>query len=220
MSDAALRVALEVADWRRRVAELYAAVRAAEDPAEAWAGWCAVRTALYRDHPQSPLPPDRRAADDLPRFHPYDPGLRLLAEAVPADDDGAGLPASSGVAPAAVRVAVLVGALADTVVRLPMYRLTDYAGGLLVAVVDATAGTTSYGGGRYLLDTAKGADLGLSGDRVILDFNFLFHPSCVHDPRWNCPLAGPDARLPVAIAGGERFSPAMEASLSAHGVHA
>ena len=37
---------------------------------------------------------------------------------------------------------------------------------------DSTSGRSTYGAGRYLLDTVKGADLGMEGDRLVLEFNF------------------------------------------------
>jgi uncharacterized protein (DUF1684 family) len=77
---------------------------------------------------------------------------------------------------------------------------------------DATSGRTTYGGGRYLLDTAKGADLGTAGTRVVLDFNFAYHPSCVHSAQWSCPLAPPENHLPVAIEAGERLDRACAVS--------
>ena len=76
----------------------------------------------------------------------------------------------------------------------------------VVTWVSNSSGTTTYGGGRYLLDTAKGADLGSIGDRLVLDFNFSYHPSCVYDPRWSCPLAPPENRLTVPIRAGERLA--------------
>ncbi len=91
--------------------------------------------------------------------------------------------------------------------RLPLHRLDDYAGGLFLPFGDTTNGAATYRAGRYLLDTAKGADLG--GDpasgTLVLDFNFAFHPSCAWDPRWACPLAPPEARLDFAIQAGERL---------------
>ncbi len=65
----------------------------------------------------------------------------------------------------------------------------------------------TYGGGRYLLDTIKSADLGSDIDTatVVLDFNYAYHPSCAYDPRWVCPLAPPDSRLPIAIEAGEQL---------------
>ena len=74
---------------------------------------------------------------------------------------------------------------------LALWWLDQYGGGLFLLVRDATAGGTSYGGGRYVLDTAKGADLGSDGQRIVIDFNYMYHPSCRYDPRWVCPLAPP-----------------------------
>ncbi len=50
--------ALELADWRRRIAELYAEVRrlAATDARAAHARWLETREWLYREHPASPVP--------------------------------------------------------------------------------------------------------------------------------------------------------------------
>ena len=44
-----------------------------------------------------------------------------------------------------------------------------------------------------------------SDGRLVLDFNFAYNPSCAYDPRWVCPLAPPGNRLPVPIRGGERY---------------
>ncbi len=91
---------------------------------------------------------------------------------------------------------------------LELYWLGGYGGGLFVPFRDATGGAESYGGGRYLLDTVKGADLGLAGGRLIFDFNFAYNPSCCYDPGWVCPLSPPANRLVVAVRAGERLPPA------------
>ena len=81
-----------------------------------------------------------------------------------------------------------------------------YGGGVFLAFIDETTGTSTYGGGRYLLDTVKGADLGFDRDAetATLDFNFAFNPSCSYDPRWACPLAPAANALPLAITAGEQ----------------
>jgi uncharacterized protein (DUF1684 family) len=71
---------------------------------------------------------------------------------------------------------------------------------------DATSGRDTYGGGRYLLDTVKGADLGHEVDEIILDFNYAYHPSCVHDSRWSCPLAPHENWMEVEVRAGERLA--------------
>ena len=100
---------------------------------------------------------------------------------------------------------VRFGAIDLEIGTLEVFWLDAYGGGVFVPFRDATAGKTTYGGGRYLLDTAKGADLGSVEDRLVLDFNFAYHPSCVYDPRWTCPLAPPGNRVAVAIEAGERL---------------
>ena len=89
--------------------------------------------------------------------------------------------------------------------RLAVYWLNDYAGGIFIPFRDATSGRETYGGGRYLWDSAKGADLGAEGDELVIDFNYAYHPSCVYDPRWSCPLSPEENRLAVPIAAGERL---------------
>jgi uncharacterized protein (DUF1684 family) len=86
--------------------------------------------------------------------------------------------------------------------------MAGYAGGLFLPFRDATNGTETYGAGRYLLDTAKSADLGGGSEpgSLVLDFNFAFHPSCAFDPKWSCPLAPPENRVDVRIEAGERLA--------------
>ena len=73
----------ELWDWRRRVAELYAAVRGLEQPKLAWQLWRRTRDELFRTHPQSPLEPAARERfEGLPAFD-YDPKLRFLVRLAP-----------------------------------------------------------------------------------------------------------------------------------------
>ena len=83
--------------------------------------------------------------------------------------------------------------------------LEQYAGGLFLPLRDGTAGTASYGGGRYLLDTAKGADLGGTGGSLVVDLNFLYHPSCRYDSSWQCPLAPGGNTITAPVRAGERL---------------
>ncbi|HET7678062.1 MAG TPA: DUF1684 domain-containing protein, partial [Candidatus Limnocylindrales bacterium] len=91
--------------------------------------------------------------------------------------------------------------------RLGAYWLEGYGGGLFVAFRDATSGAGTYGAGRYLLDTAKGADHGPGArpDELLLDFNMAYHPSCAYDPRWDCPLAPLENRLDLLVTVGEKL---------------
>jgi uncharacterized protein (DUF1684 family) len=87
---------------------------------------------------------------------------------------------------------------------LAVYWLEGYGGGVFLPFADATSGRETYGAGRYILDTVKGADLGEQDGKLLLDFNFAYNPSCVYDPSWVCPLTPPQNRLSVAIRAGER----------------
>ena len=91
--------------------------------------------------------------------------------------------------------------------ELELYWLEAYGGGLFVPFADATSGAETYGAGRYLLDTVKGADLGGEDGRLVLDFNLAYNPSCSYDPRWACPLAPPANRLAVPVRAGEQHVP-------------
>jgi uncharacterized protein len=197
--------ALELLDWKRRVFGLYGDVRAAADPATACVAWRAGRDELFGSHPQSPVPAASRAVYPGVPYFDYDPELRVLAEVepVPAVHTQIG---SSGTEPIAFeRIARAVCELAGAENALELYWLTGYGGGLFVPFRDETSGAETYGGGRYLLDTVKGADLGTESGRLVLDFNFAYNPSCSYDPRWVCPLSPPANRLPIPIRAGERM---------------
>jgi hypothetical protein len=60
-----------------------------------------------------------------------------------------------------------------------------------------------YGGGRYLLDTVKGADLGGGDGWLVVDLNFAYNPSCAYDAAWACPLAPPGNVVAAPVAVGE-----------------
>jgi uncharacterized protein (DUF1684 family) len=190
---------LELTDWRRRVGELYGEVRAIGGTRAAWEHWRQAKQSLYREHPQSPVPADRRAEYVFACFD-HDPALRVTAELV---DTPARHIDGDGEVPGMTHVGDLRFTLRGAEHRLGAYWLDGYAGGLFVPCADATSGGETYGGGRYVLDTAKGADLGSEDGGVVLDFNYSYAPSCAHDPRWRCPLAPANNRLAVPVRGGE-----------------
>ncbi len=195
--------ALELVGYRRAVADMYRRVRDEpdDDPEATWLRWRGERDDLLAHHPQSPVPPAARARFTGMAFHPYDHRWRLdvEVEAVDRSEDGDGEWQAVG----RVRLDGPGGGE-----RLALLWLTTYGGGVFLPFRDATNGVSTYGGGRYLLDTVKGADLGLpqggaGGNRLIVDANYAYHPSCAHDPRWSCPLAPPENRLDIPVEAGE-----------------
>jgi uncharacterized protein (DUF1684 family) len=196
---------LELADWRRQVSELYALIRSEADPVAGWARWREMRDRLFRTHSQSPVPAEERGAATTPMYYDYDPALRTVADVEAGDGATFELPGSTSGHVTAERAGTAHFSLDGTPLRLSMFWLLDYAGGFFLSFRDATCGTGTYGAGRYLLDTAKSADLGADPDgRLILDFNFSYQPSCSYDPRWSCPLPPRENWLTLPIRAGER----------------
>jgi uncharacterized protein len=196
----------ELCGWRRTIAELYALVRGAE-PLTGWQQWRSIRDELFRHHSQSPILPEQRAKFTGLACFPYDPSLRFLVEL--------GEPQS--------RATITMEVGSDGEVRLhpfartrglapylgnelTLYWIGGYGGGVFLPFRDASSGHETFGGGRYLLDTIKGADFGHAPDgRLILDFNFAYNPSCAYADRWICPLAPAENRLPNPVRAGERL---------------
>jgi len=192
---------LALLDWKRSISALYTEIRASTDPEAAWQRWREVRAELFRTHPQSPRP----GYDGL-AYYDYDPAARVLAEL--EDVDATPQPVgTSGQEPILFRpFARAHFELRGEPLSLELDWLESYGGGVFLCFRDATSGTETYGGGRYLLDTAKGADLGEDSGRLVLDFNFAYNPSCSYAASWVCPLAPPANRLPVAVRAGEKHA--------------
>jgi hypothetical protein len=227
--DSTLTTTLDLADWRRRISDLYVEVRALAltDVEGALELWRTTRERLYREHPQSPVPPGERDGFRARHF-PHDPSRRF--EVAPTADDtqvqvaaGSGgfggpgglggalamdLPVSAGGTMSFSRIGHVEIPFAEGVRRLGVYWMAGYAGGIFLPFRDATSGGETYAAGRYLLDSAKAADLGGNRERgtLVLDFNFAFQPSCAFDPKWACPLAPPENRLDIAVRAGERLT--------------
>jgi uncharacterized protein (DUF1684 family) len=189
---------LTLLDWKRRVFALYAEVRAGDDAEAAWRRWCRVRAELYRSHPQSPRP----GAE--PAYFQYDPRFRFEAAVTPVEPAALEIAGSAGSLTRFIRFAVAHVAGHE----LELYWLEAYGGGVFLPFRDETSGRETYGAGRYLLDTVKGADLGGGDDTIVLDFNFAFNPSCAWDDSWACPLSPPANRLAFRVEAGELTPPA------------
>lgn len=196
---------LDVVDWRRRTSELYARVRSATEPAEAHALWINGRDVLLREHPASPVPRALRGEYSGATVAPYDPAYRfvvpLVADATSQRRDV--VTGTDGVVAFDLAGRVELPGLGS----LDVWWLSGYGGGLFLPMKDATSGSKSYGGGRYVLDTVKGADLGGDADGLVIDLNFAYQPSCAYDEAWACPLPGPGNILAAPVPVGEFVAP-------------
>ncbi len=196
----------ELLDYRRRVSEMYARVRHPAHPVETrWAQFRRERDVLLGSHPQSALSTVQKASFTRLDYFPYNPDLRFLVTidphvahdefAVELDDDGL---------LRMKRFGKVTFTVAGKEVSLSLFWLLGYGGGVFLPFRDQTNQKETYGGGRYLLDTLKHADLGHEEGKLVLDFNFAYNPSCAYNPRWHCPLPLPENWLSVPIRGGEK----------------
>jgi uncharacterized protein len=197
---------IDLLDWKRRVFGLYSQVRGSTDSRQAWEAWKSQRDELFRFHRQSPVPEADRSSFPGITYYPYDPNSRVLAEVVEASPERYDIATSGeGGSYAFTRFAVARFELHGEPLELELYWLEGYGGGVFMPFRDATSGRETYGAGRYVLDTVKGADLGMEGGLLVLDFNFSYNPSCAYDPQWVCPLAPPPNRLSMPIRAGELY---------------
>jgi uncharacterized protein (DUF1684 family) len=201
-----------LASWRREVAELYAGMRntAQRDPKLAAAQFRAGRDSLIRHHSESPFTADVLAQFEGIDYFAYDPSWRLTGTIdrnvdryhfeINLAEDGVLRCTHAGV----VRFSY-----GEASLSLSVFWMEGYGGGLWLPFGDATNNSETYGGGRYLYDSIKGADLGAgaddSGDTMLLDFNFAYNPSCAYDHRWSCPLAPAENKLQLPVRAGERM---------------
>lgn len=196
---------ISLAGWRRTVAELYAAVRESDNPPLAWEAFINGRNELFKEHTQTPLFAQQRSSFNGLPYYPYDQDLRVMGRV------------NYGVEPEIFRVELAEDGLfryqrvarvhfrlADRPLQLSLFWILGYGGGLFLPFKDGTSGRETFGGGRYLYDTIKGADLGAYWDTIVLDFNFAYNPSCAYNAGWSCPLAPQENHLPVAVEAGEQ----------------
>jgi uncharacterized protein len=204
---------LDLYDYRCRVADMYRmrrqATLAGEDAATVLERFREARNELFVKHAQSALDVEQKRKFQGLRYFLYNPAM-----CVEADID-------TGVEP--VQLSVVMNAeetmtmttvgqlhftLEDVRVALSLYWLNIYGGGLFLPFRDTTSPAESYGGGRYLFDTIKGSEFlastaALGIERILLDFNYAYNPSCAYNDRWVCPLAPVENRLSIPVRAGE-----------------
>ena len=171
---------------------------------EAIAAFRADKDRFFASDLHSPIPAGERSAFAGLSYYPVNEALRLAdLRLEPHTDEGSStfqIPTSDGRLRPARRAGVLRFELDGEPGQLTGYLFDgDDDGSLFVPFLDATSGTETYGAGRYL-------DLEPEDDgSYVLDFNLAYHPSCLYDPRYSCPLTPAENRLPVRIEAGERL---------------
>jgi uncharacterized protein (DUF1684 family) len=159
----------------------------------------------FATDPRSPIPGDERATFQGLPYYDIDEGLRFEDRTLePYTGDAPSdfqIPTSDGKLRPAHRAGYLSFEIDGATHRLTAYTFDGGDGGsLFVPFLDSTSGTETYGAGRYM-DIEPEED-----GTYALDFNVAYHPSCVYDPRYSCPLTPAENRLPIRVEAGERLA--------------
>lgn len=205
---------LDLYDYRLQVRHMYQerndSLYRGEDPSAVLQRFRERRDRLFATHPQSALAPEQRKEFRALSYFPYNPEARVDATMeTDVEPQQLSMETSTEEAMPMRRVAAAHFIFDGHPLRLYLYWIEVYGGGLFLPFRDTTSPAESYGGGRYLFDTVKGSDFLQLPDqagkpRIVLDFNYAYNPSCAYNYRWSCPLAPPENRLPVPVRAGER----------------
>ncbi len=161
---------------------------------------------FFKTMPGSPIPEAERGTFSGLPYYAVDEALvfedRALEPYSGDEPSNFQIPTSDGKLRPAHRAGVLRFDLGGQPRQLTAYTFDEGDGdSLFVPFIDKTSGTETYGAGRYL-------DLEPEEDGTYtLDFNLAYHPSCVYDPKFSCPLTPAENRLPIRIEAGERLAP-------------
>jgi uncharacterized protein (DUF1684 family) len=173
--------------------------------ADAVTAYRADKDAFFKASQGSPIPAAERGAFSGLPYYPVDE--RMVIDDLALDGYTGNepvqfeIPTSDGRLRPAERAGVFHFDIDGVEQTLTAYRFANSdSDTLFVPFLDATSGTETYGAGRYL-------DLEAQDDgSYSLDFNLAYHPSCVYDPRFSCPLTPAENRLSVRIEAGERLA--------------
>lgn len=159
---------------------------------------------FFRSARESPIPLDQRAAFPGLVYYPVDPAARVptyLTEDRTAPAVVIELQTSGDERRRMRKVGTLGFAYSGASYRLTAFADVDArtVDRLFVPFGDLTNVSETYRGGRYLdLDRTP---TGLYD----LDFNRAYHPFCVYNPSYICPVPPAENRLPVGIQAGEKL---------------
>jgi uncharacterized protein (DUF1684 family) len=196
---------LLLANYRREVFEMYDRVRDPKASPEArWQRFRTEQDNLFKTHPQTALTPDQASSFTSLPYYPYDPAYRFNLPVEPISDrDPIQIVLQDDGPTRLLPFGRISFEVAGRYASLTLFWIMGYGGGIFLPFKDLTSETETYAGGRYLLDTIKGADLGWEGDHLVVDFNFAYNPSCAYNSRWHCPLPPAENQLTVPIRAGE-----------------
>jgi uncharacterized protein (DUF1684 family) len=83
--------------------------------------------------------------------------------------------------------------------NMELRKNSEYENYLFIPFRDATAGVTTYGGGRYLDTTIP------EENHMYLDFNLSYNPYCAYSHHFSCPIPPEENQIKVSINAGEKI---------------
>lgn len=159
----------------------------------------------FRTSSDSPIPPAQRESFGGLRFYDPSADYYLIAAVTwhnPPDTIVIGT-TMGGEQRKAIRAATLSFKLNGQTSKLTGFRFIDtptpYEGMLFVPFRDATNGFATYEAGRYMDVPLEQGD-----DSVAVDFNTAYHPLCLFNYAYSCPLPPTENTLPYKVEAGER----------------
>ena len=177
--------------------------RPPDDPQDYVAKITAARAAKDADFQATddPIPADRKSQFLPLSYYPVNESYHVVAALTPATDRvEIMMPTSSGQLRRMVRIGSLSFTLNGQPMTLAAFTENDLDR-LFVPFSDLTAGSETYGAGRFL-------DLDRTGTNLYeLDFNRAYIPYCYYNASFECPLPPRENRLQVPVRAGERMRP-------------
>ncbi len=167
------------------------------------AAWRAEKDRYMRESPESPIPATSRSAFPVLPYFPIAQDYRVPAalRAGPGEDV-LEMMTSTGQIRKMRRVGALEFTLKGQALKLTAFAdITDTSlRRLFVPFGDSTNGNETYPGGRYM-------DLDRTATGIYdLDFNRAYHPFCLFNPTYDCPVPPRENRLQVPVRAGEKLT--------------
>ena len=201
---------LSLINWRREIFSIYDEVRSEEDGIVAWNIWKDKREKLFKFHPESPTfdPNKQSGFNDVPVLYSYNQKFSLFSKFELISNSEIIQLNTEENSITRLKPFIKTTHLKDFLgIELTIFKIEGYGGGLFLPFTDTgcKSGGAHYEGGRYLIDTVKGADLGeLKTDELRLDFNFSYNPSCSYNSKWTCPILKDYNRISILVDAGEK----------------
>jgi hypothetical protein len=160
----------------------------------------------YADSLDSPLKPlDRKIFSELP-FYPIDTDW-VISAAIERiiDEDAFEMETTTDRLPLYSPYYRATFSIDSIPVSLTIYQSEDlktregYENYLFLPFTDATNGSETYGGGRYI-------DLKISeGDSLTIDFNRAYNPYCAYNKKYSCPIPPRENDINIPIKAGVKY---------------